>query len=143
MTRSTTSLHAAKILLSHFPLNHCRFYNADEHLNVLYDSLVKSSLDSEDVANMEKENFKNMHEIRQTLRNSKNAHKSYLWRTSVELVVSIILLVFFCGFNGIKGLNKPLFDCDVHGVLFKCVIPNSRFFHVSTIVLNHIHISIT
>jgi hypothetical protein len=109
-----------------------RFYNSEEHLETLFNSLVKTSLGREDVANMEKENVKNSHEIQQTFRNSSKCQDSYLYRTSVELVVSIILAIFFCGFSNIKGLNRPLFDCDVHGILFKCVIPNSRFFGVST-----------
>ena len=108
-----------------------RFYNSEQLLANLYFSLVKTSLDREDVETLEKENIKNSHEIRQAFRHSTKATDSYRYRTIAELIASIVLLVFFCGVNGIKGLNKPLFDCDVHGVLFKCVIPNSRFYYVS------------
>ena len=105
-----------------------RFYNSDEHLEKLFNSLVKTSLAREDVANMEKENFKNSHEVRQSFRNTRKAHDSYLYRTSVELVLAIVILVIFSGFSGITGMNDPLFDCDVHGILFRCVIPNTRFY---------------
>ena len=97
---------------------------------MLFNSLVKTSLAREDVANMEKENVKNSHEIKQTLRSTSKAHDSYTYRTSVELVAAISLAVFFSSFSGIKGLNRPLFDCDVHNILFKCIIPNSRFYQV-------------
>ena len=60
-----------------------RFYNSDEHLEVLYKSLVKGSLDREDVAELEKENMKNSHEIKQSFRHASKAHKSYVWRTSI------------------------------------------------------------
>ena len=91
--------------------------------------------------------MKNSHEIKQTFRRASKAHDSYLWRTSVELVVSVCQLVFFTGFSGIKGLNQPLFDCDVHGIMFKCVIPNSRFYMVAyflglSLLLGKIPISI-
>jgi hypothetical protein len=46
-----------------------RLYDAQTRLETLYSSLVKTSLEREDVANMEKENEKNSYEIRQTLRN--------------------------------------------------------------------------
>ena len=94
--------------------------------------MVKNSLDREDVANLEKENVKNSHEIKQTFRNASKAHKSYLYRTIVELVAAVWLMVFFMGYGSVKGLGEPLFDCNVHSVLFKCVIPNSRFYYVST-----------
>ena len=103
-------------------------------MEVLYSSLVKSSLEREDVASMEKENLKNSYEIRQALRNATNAYDSYKWRTSVELVVAIMILFFYAGFSNITGLNDPLFNCNVHGILFKCVIPNSRFYYVSAIM---------
>ena len=59
------------------------------------------------------------------------SYRFFIDRTSVELVVSVVLAIFFAGFSEITGLNKALFDCDVHNILFKCVIPNSRFFGVS------------
>ena len=48
--------------------------------------IKKSSLEREDVANMEKENEKNSYEIRQSLRNSSGCYYSYLYRTMVEVV---------------------------------------------------------
>ena len=113
-----------------FPLL-CRCYSSEEHLEVLYSSLVKTSLGREDVANLEKENVKNSHEVKQTFRNASKAYKSYLYRTSLELVAGVILIIFFLSYGDIKGLARPLFDCDVHSILFKCVIPNSRFYYVS------------
>jgi hypothetical protein len=47
---------------------------------------VKSSLEREDVYNMEKETEKNSYEIRQALRNSSGCYYSYLYRTMCELV---------------------------------------------------------
>ena len=113
-----------------FPLL-CRWFSSEEHLEVLYSSLVKTSLGREDVANLEKENVKNSHEVKQTFRNASKAYKSYLYRTSLELVAGVILIIFFLSYGDIKGLARPLFDCDVHSILFKCVIPNSRFYYVS------------
>jgi len=81
------------------------------------------------VANLEKENVKNSHEVKQSFRNASKASKSYLYRTSLELLASVILMIFFLSYGDIKGLARPLFDCDVHSILFKCVIPNSRFYY--------------
>lgn len=69
-----------------------RIYNAQTRLETLYSSLVKTSLEREDVAKMEKENEKNSHEIRQTLRNSSGCHYSYLYRTICELVRNYYLI---------------------------------------------------
>ena len=110
-----------------------RCYASDEHLEGLYSHLVKTSLGREDVANLEKENVKNSHEVKQSFRNASKASKSYLYRTSLELVASVILMIFFLSYGDIKGLARPLFDCDVHSILFKCVIPNSRFYYVSVL----------
>ena len=117
--------------MSFLSIEYFRLYGSEGHLEALYNAMVKSSLNREDVANLEKETVKNSHEIKQKFRKSSRAHDSYLYRTTVELIVSVILTVFFSGYASIKGLNRPLFDCDVHGILFKCIIPNSRFFHVS------------
>lgn len=39
-------------------------------------------------------------------------------------------MAFYCIFNSIDGIANALFDCDVHGIHFKCIIPNSKFFWV-------------
>jgi hypothetical protein len=38
--------------------------------------------------------------------------------------------IFFSSFRGIRGISGYLFDCSVHDVPFKCLIPNSKFFLV-------------
>ena len=75
MTPKAISLFQFLYLYTYF-----RFYNSEEHLEMLFNSLVKSSLGREDVAKMEKENMANSHEIRQTFRNASKAHDSYLYR---------------------------------------------------------------
>jgi hypothetical protein len=70
-----------------------RLYDAQARLETLYSSLVKSSLEREDVINMEKENEKNSYEIRQTLRNSSGCYYSYLYRTMCELVNKIAVMI--------------------------------------------------
>ena len=75
-------------------------------MEMLFNSLVKGSLNREDVAKMEKENVAASHEIRQTFRNACKAHDSYLYRTSVELLVGICLTVFFTFFSDSQGLGK-------------------------------------
>lgn len=54
-----------------------------------------------------------------------------LYRALLELITAIGLGAFYCIFNGVDGIASALFDCDVHGIPFKCIIPNSRFFWVS------------
>ena len=34
------------------------------------------------------------------------------------------MAVFYWNFTSICGISGYLFDCDVHGVPFKCIIPN-------------------
>ncbi len=77
------------------------------------------------------ENLKNNHEIQQAFRNSCAVHDSFLFRTLLELVTGTVLAAFYLIFNSIDGIANNLFDCDVHSIPFKCIIPNSRFFWVS------------
>ena len=39
-------------------------------------------------------------------------------------------MLFFSSFGEIDGIVSAMFDCDVHGVPFTCVIPNHKFFMV-------------
>ncbi len=48
----------------------------------------------------------------------------------LELVTGTVLAAFYLIFNSIDGIARNLFDCNVHGIPFKCIIPNSRFFWV-------------
>ena len=52
------------------------------------------------------------------------------FRTIIELIISICLGLYFGAFSDIDGISNALFDCDVHGIPFKCIIPNSKFFWV-------------
>ena len=47
-------------------------------------------------------------------------------RTVSEIVVTIGLMVFFLLHNDIIGFLQPLFDCDVHGLPYQCVVPNTK-----------------
>ena len=86
-----------------------RSYGSEEHMEILYDSLIKSSLGREDVAKLEKESVSNSHEIRQTFRNASKAYYSYKYRTTVELIVGIALTGFFSFFSNIRGLGEVIF----------------------------------
>lgn len=103
-------------------------YNADTKLETFYDCLIKASLEREDVAMLEEENIKNTYEIQQAFRNSSACYYSYLYRTILELICSMGLAIFYFSFSQIDGIRTALFDCSVHSVPFRCVIPNSRFF---------------
>lgn len=111
--------------------NPFRAYNADTKLETFYDCLIKASLEREDVAMLEEENIKNTYEIQQAFRNSSACYYSYLYRTILELICSMGLAIFYFSFSQIDGIRTALFDCSVHSVPFRCVIPNSRFFWVS------------
>ena len=50
----------------------------------------------------------------------------FKFRTVAEIVACIILLVFFLMHNDIIGFLNPLFSCDVHGLLYQCVVPNTK-----------------
>ena len=41
-----------------------------------------------------------------------------------ELMTAVCMAVFYWNFTSICGISGYLFDCDVHGVPFKCIIPN-------------------
>ena len=45
-------------------------------------------------------------------------------------MATIFLTAFFASHATITGILHPLFDCDVHGLLYQCVVPNSKFFFV-------------
>ena len=54
-------------------------YSAESRQDILY-SILKDSLKTEDVAKMENDAAKNLHEVYQALRNSRGLHDSYLYR---------------------------------------------------------------
>ena len=84
-------------------------------MEILYDSLIKSSLGREDVAKLEKESVSNSHEIKQTFRNASKAYYSYKYRTIVELIVGVVLTGFFSFFSNIRGLGEVIIvKVDVH-----------------------------
>lgn len=105
-------------------------YSTESKLEEFYSLLVKDSLGREDVSMLETENIRDVHEIRQAFRQSSCCYLSYLYRTSAEILAVLGLAVFFGSHAHVTGLADPLFDCDVHGLLYQCVVPNSRFFFV-------------
>ena len=105
-------------------------YKTEIKLEQFYSCLIKSSLEREDVANLEQENLKNSFELQQTFRNSVSCYKSYLYKTFAEILTGICLILFYGAFARIDGIENSLFDCDVHGIEFRCVIPNRKFFWV-------------
>ena len=48
------------------------------------------------------------------------------FRTVSEIIVCLMLMVFFLMHNDIIGFLHPLFSCDVHGLLYQCVVPNTK-----------------
>ena len=57
-----------------------RLFKTEKRLEEFYSLLIKESLDREDVNSLEKENVRDLHEIRQAFRNRNNCYKSYLYR---------------------------------------------------------------
>ena len=47
-------------------------------------------------------------------------------RTTSEIIVVTVLSIFFYAHNDIIGFLHPLFDCDVHGLPYQCVVPNTK-----------------
>ena len=87
--------------------------------------------------------FRDLHEIRQAFRNSSGCYLSYVYRlvgglgiafsishfrTISEIFVVIVLAIFFFAHNDIIGFLHPLFDCDVHGLPYQCVVPNTKYY---------------
>ena len=66
----------------HWDPNSCifRIFKTEKRLEQFYSLLIKESLDREDVNSLEKENVRDLHEIRQAFRNSSSCYKSYLYR---------------------------------------------------------------
>ena len=54
-----------------------RFYKCESKLEQFYAALIAGSLEREDTANMEEENVRNSHEIRQAFRNSSRCYDCY------------------------------------------------------------------
>ncbi len=87
---------------------------------------MEDSLRREDVDTMSRENMRNLHELMQSFRFSNVCFWSYLSRTCLEIVLSISLfLIYFCW--GMPNLEREI-ECDVHGLLHSCVLPNHQFY---------------
>ena len=97
-------------------------------MNQFYHLLVKESLASEDVASLTKDNVKDCHEIVQVFKTSNSCYTSYVWRTFLEIVMSCGLIAMFALHYGIIGIGVGFFNCEVYSHLFKCLVPNSRWY---------------
>jgi len=124
------TLLLAPLLLTAVDKLFIKFFRCENKFDQFYSLLVKESLGTEDVGNLETENVKDMHEIRQAFRNSSGCYYSYLYRTVFELMIVCGLLALFIKHRDISGFLHPFFDCDVHGTYFECVVPNSKFFFI-------------
>ena len=60
-------------------------YQDEGRMDMFFKLLVQESKDTEDVAKLEKDNVKDLHEIRQAFRKSSGSFKSYLYRYSVTI----------------------------------------------------------
>ena len=56
---------------------HLSIYKMESKLEHFYAALIAGSLEREDTANMEEENVRNSHEIRQAFRNSSGCYDCY------------------------------------------------------------------
>ena len=55
------------------------------------------------------------------------------FRTLSEIIVCLLLIVFFFLHNDIIGFLHPLFECDVYGLLFQCVVPNTKLVEILSV----------
>ncbi len=103
-----------------------RTFAAGNKIKQFYELLVEDSLRREDVDTMSRENMRNLHELMQSFRFSNVCFWSYLSRTCLEIVLSISLFfIYFCW--GMPNLKREI-ECDVHGLLHSCVLPNHQFY---------------
>ena len=101
-----------------------RTFAAGNKIKQFYELLVEDSLRREDVDTMSRENMRNLHELMQSFRFSNVCFWSYLSRTCLEIVLSISLFfIYFCW--GMPNLKREI-ECDVHGLLHSCVLPNHQ-----------------
>ena len=95
-------------------------------MDQFYKLLVKESLEREDVSKLKGENIKDCHEIEQTFKTSNGCYLSYLYRTALEIIGSVLLAGLFSLYNNTYGIGIPFFDCEVYGFIFECIVPNAQ-----------------
>ncbi len=104
-------------------------YKVEAKMNKFHSLLVKESLEAgEDVLALASENVRDCHEIEQEFKASSGCHASYVQRTGLEIVGSVGVAVLFALHHDAIGIGDPHFECDVHGYLFLCILPNGKFF---------------
>jgi hypothetical protein len=102
-------------------------YKVEEKMDHFYNLLLKKSLHTEDLASLETDSVRNCHEIEQAFKMSNDCYNSYVYRTSLEIVGSLLLGIFFACHHDDHGIGSAFFDCEVQENLFLCIIPNSKW----------------
>lgn len=105
-----------------------RCFSTERRENVLYNSLLKSSLEREDVQELERETARKSFEVYQNLRKSQNLYKAYYWRGWATLGTILCLLMFYSAFE--KDVGMSLISCHICQIPFICVLSNTKFFSV-------------
>ena len=105
-----------------------RVFSTERRQNVLYNSLLKSSLEREDVQELERETARKSFEVYQNLRKSQSLYKAHYWKGWASLCIILCLLVFYSTFE--KDVTMSQISCRIHQVPFICVVSNTKFFRV-------------
>ena len=103
-------------------------FSTERRQNVLYNSLLKSSLEREDVQELERETARKSFEVYQNLRKSQSLYKAHYWKGWASLCIILCLLVFYSTFE--KDVTMSQISCRIHQVPFICVVSNTKFFRV-------------
>ena len=112
-----------------------RVFSTERRQNVLYNSLLKSSLEREDVQELERETARKSFEVYQNLRKSQSLYKAHYWKGWASLCIILCLLVFYSTFE--KDVTMSQISCRIHQVPFICVVSNTKFFRVISIIIQN------
>ena len=96
--------------------------------SVLYNSILKGSLEREDVKELEREMSRDFYEVYQDLQKSHDHYKGTATISWASLVTVLFLLVFYSNFK--DDVRTSQISCNIYEVPFICVLSNTKFFSV-------------
>ena len=114
-----------------------KIFKAGKKLRIFYNLLVRESQDhkqSNDILKpsqrftADTEDRRCVIEVSHSFTNRHNLYSSYMFRTVLELLLSLVMLSFLSGYGFPLLLTSKFIKCDVYGKFYECVGHPQNFY---------------
>ena len=114
-----------------------KIFKAGKKLRIFYDLLVKEnqareqsndSLQPSERFAIDTEDRRCVIEVSHSFTNRHNLYTSYMFRTVLELLLSVLMLIFLSGYGFPLLLTSKFIKCNVYGKFYECVGHPQNFY---------------